>query len=63
MSEALNANVRMQAIRDAARDAATAELDRIVGRDRTDVDAATIALVAAKASVREARAQIGRAHV
>uniref|UniRef100_A0A942T056 Uncharacterized protein n=1 Tax=Neobacillus citreus TaxID=2833578 RepID=A0A942T056_9BACI len=56
MSEALNANVRMQAIRDAARAAATAELDRIVGRDRTAYDAASAAHAAATARVREARA-------
>ncbi|PZE39741.1 hypothetical protein [Curtobacterium sp. MCPF17_031] len=56
MSEALNANTRMQAIRSAARAKATAEVDRIIGRDRTGVDAAKAALDAANARVREARA-------
>jgi hypothetical protein len=56
MSEALNANARMQAIRDAARAKAVAEVDRIVGRDRTAYNDAQAALDTANARVREARA-------
>ncbi|WP_144715704.1 hypothetical protein [Curtobacterium pusillum] len=56
MSEALNANARMQAIRDAARAKAAAEVDRIVGRDRSALDAAEVAVQAANEGVVAARA-------
>lgn len=59
MSEALNANARMQAIRDAAHAKAAAEVDRIVGRDRSALHAAQAAIDAAKARVRETRAHKG----